>query len=151
MLEEASTIEKLDTSIFYFDLELNDLYQELGDLSKKIESIKNNYFKHLKLDSRCPRQLSHFPEKPCELALNAIYEQPNVPKCDWHVLDSYSNYCFFVYSKLFLNGSHTLEEISELLVSTLSLTNLYFRNSLRKVRKKFISRGIRENFFSESD
>lgn len=139
MLNENQDDDIQKENAFYFNTEVYELYQELNKLKFKIDYIKEHYFKFMPLDSRCPKNLKHFPEKPCDFALNTIYDLgDDSKKCEWHVLDSYSNYCFFVYSKFFLIGNHTLDEIADLTVSNVSLIDLYYKKSLQKFKKKYM-------------
>ena len=116
--------------------EVLELYKELDQLRSKIEWHKKNYFTNFQMDKRCPRKLDHFPSEPCCFALNTIYQSNSENKCDWYIVDEFSNYCFFVYQKFFLNGSHQLDEIANYTRNTMSSTELYLKKALMKTKKK---------------
>jgi hypothetical protein len=79
-----------------------------------------------KMDLRCPRKLKHLPCEYCPLAvlrLKALRnsdielteeEEKLLPGCPWAINHQMSNYCFFKYSKEYLNNPPSDKEIAHM-------------------------------------
>ena len=95
-------------------------------------SLRNEIFKDVKMDCRCPRKLNNLPTEPCPYALNKIYDS-NVPddkKCEWYIVHADSNYCFWAYNYFKNDRTHILDEIASLNNLSLTATNLLIKNAL---------------------
>lgn len=97
-----------------------------------------------KMDERCPRKLEDFPEEYCPLAvlrLKALRnsdkelteeEEAKLPGCPWAINHQMSNYCFFKYSKEYLNNPPSDKEIAHM--------NNVSVETVKEVEKKAISK-----------
>ena len=139
MNEINNLVNDNEISSNYYLPEVLDLYKELDQLKSKVEWHKKNYFVKFAMDKRCARHLTHFPSSPCPYALNTIYQNESSHKCEWFIVDEFSNYCFFVYSKFFLTGGHMLDEIADYTRNTMSSTELYLKKALLKTKKKMMN------------
>ena len=100
------------------------------------------------MDSRCPRKLEELPCEACPLAvlrLKALRnagrelseaEEASLPGCPYAVLHQMSNYCFFNYTKDYLNDSPSDKEIAHINSISVDTVKKITNDVLAKLKNK---------------
>lgn len=109
-----------------------------------------------KIDSRCPRKLSHLPNELCEVGkksceANSLEDLKPKDRCEWWINDKESHYCFWVH----MNKNHGIEtplqRIAHLINSNISTVNLLINKALEKLKKKLPNIKLIKQLFNLED
>lgn len=99
------------------------------------------------MDSRCPRKLKKLPCEYCPLAvlrLKALRnsddelteeEENLLPGCPWAINHQMSNYCFFKYSKEYLNNPPSDKEIAHMNNISVDMVKQIEKQAMAKVKE----------------
>lgn len=99
-----------------------------------------------KMDPRCPRKLDKLPCEFCPLAvlrLKALRnsdkelteeEENKLPGCPWAVNHQMSNYCFFKYTKYYLNNPPSDKEIAHMNNVSVETVKATEKGALNKIK-----------------
>lgn len=105
-----------------------------------------------KMDSRCPRKLKELPCEFCPLAvlrLKALRnshvelteeEEAKLPGCPWAVNHQMSNYCFFNYTKDYLNEVPSDKEIAHMNNLSVETVKKIEKEAMEKIKELDIVR-----------
>lgn len=109
-----------------------------------------------KMDKRCPRKLDELPCDFCPLAvlrLKALRnndkeqtetEEDKLPGCPWAVNHQMSNYCFFKYSKDYLNNPPSDKEIAHMNSVSVETVKTVEKEALNKIKEFKIVKGMKD-------
>jgi hypothetical protein len=109
-----------------------------------------------KMDARCPRKLKELPCDYCPLAvlrLKALRnssdelseeEENKLPGCCWAVNHQMSNYCFFNYTKDYLDVIPSDKEIAHMNSVSVNTVKQIEEKALDKIKNMDIIKDIRD-------
>jgi hypothetical protein len=108
------------------------------------------------MDERCPRKLTELPCEYCPLAvlrLKALRnsekelteeEENLLPGCPWAVNHQMSNYCFFNYTKDYLNNPPSDKEIAHMNSLSVETVKDIEKQAMDKIKNFKIIREMRD-------
>lgn len=116
----------------------------------------------VKMDERCPRQLSYHPDEWCDLAvirLKALRnagrelteeEESNCPGCPWAISHQLAGYCFFKYASDYLPDSSP-SDIEIAYANSLSVETIkkVEKKALEKIKKSKMIKDMKESYRDE--
>ena len=100
-----------------------------------------------KMDPRCPRKLKELPCEFCPLAVLRLKilrnsnkehteeEEGKLPGCPWAISHQLSNYCFFKYSKEYLNSTLSDKEIAHMANVSVETVKTIEKEALTKIKE----------------
>lgn len=106
------------------------------------------------MDERCPRKLEELPGEFCPLAvlrLKALRnndkelteeEEAKLPGCPWAINHQMSNYCFFKYTREYLNNPPSDKEIAHMNNISVETVKAVEKEALVKVKQFKIVEGM---------
>ena len=100
-----------------------------------------------KMDPRCPRKLNELPCDACPLAVLRLKqlrnstrelterEEDKLPGCPWAISHQMSNYCFFKYTKEYLNVPPSDKEIAHMNNVSVDTVKSVEKEALSKIKE----------------
>lgn len=113
------------------------------------------------MDSRCPRQLTDYPESPCYLAVLRLKklrsaehelseeEESKLMGCPWAINSQCANYCFFAYCAKIADGNLSDVEIASMLNISQEAVRKAERDGLSKMRQANFIIEVKETYGDE--
>ena len=99
------------------------------------------------MDPRCPRRLKELPCEYCPLAVLRLKvlrnnnkefteeEEATLPGCPWAINHQMSNYCFFKYTKDYLNNPPSDKEIAHMNNISVETVKAVEKEALDKIKE----------------